>query len=219
VLFRITLGFASLQRSADRALRAGRVSHVREARRAMSERRFAASRFTSDARIGEKQGAPPMLRTNHFRAAFAGVALLALAAPAAYAADDGVRVGTLQCHVEDGWGHVIASSRDMDCEFRPVDGRPERYSGDLRRYGLDIGYTSDARLIWAVFAPSSDVGRGALEGDYGGVSANATLGVGLGANALVGGFDRSIALQPLSVEGNTGLRAAAGVGVMTLRHG
>jgi hypothetical protein len=160
-----------------------------------------------------------MLKKSHISAAFAGVAMLALMAPAAYAADDGVQVGTLECKVEDGWGHVVASSRDMDCTYRPVDGGPERYSGELRRYGLDIGYTSDARLIWAVVAPSSDVGTGALEGDYGGASAQITAGIGVGANALIGGFDRSIALQPLSVEGNTGLAAAAGVGVMTLRQG
>jgi len=160
-----------------------------------------------------------MLKTNHIRAAFAGVALLALTAPLAHAADDGVHVGTLECKVEDGWGRLISSSRDMNCLYRPIDGGPEHYHGKLRRYGLDIGYTSDARLVWAVVAPSSDVGTGALEGDYGGVSAQVTAGLGVGANALVGGFDRSIALQPLSVEGNTGLAAAVGAGVMTLRQG
>ena len=66
---------------------------------------------------------------------------------------------------------------------------------------------------------ASEVATGALEGDYGGASAQITAGLGVGANALVGGFDRSIALQPVSVEGNTGLAAAAGVGVMTLRQG
>jgi ABC-type sugar transport system substrate-binding protein len=151
------------------------------------------------------------------KAGLAAAALMAVA-PAAYAADDGVNVGTLECRVQEGWGHVIASSRDMNCVFRPVDGGPEQYTGELSRYGVDLGYTSDATLIWAVFAPSSDMARGALEGDYGGASAQATVGVGLGANVLVGGFDRSIALQPLSVEGNTGLAVAAGVGVITLRQ-
>jgi hypothetical protein len=151
-------------------------------------------------------------------AGLSAVVLLALA-PAAHAADDGVHVGTLECRVQEGWGHVIASSRDMDCVFRPVDGGPERYTGELSRYGIDIGYTSDATLIWGVVAPSSDMATGALEGDYGGASAQATVGVGLGANVLIGGFDRSIALQPLSVEGNTGLAVAAGAGVITLRQG
>jgi hypothetical protein len=151
------------------------------------------------------------------KAGLAALALMAFA-PAANAADNGVQVGTLECHVDGGWGAVIASSRDMTCEYHPIDGGTEFYKGELSRYGIDIGYTSDARLIWGVFAPTSDVATGSLEGDYGGVSAQATVGVGLGANVLVGGFDRSIALQPLSVEGNTGLAVAAGAGVITLRQ-
>lgn len=152
-----------------------------------------------------------------FIATLAAGALLALA-PAAHA-DPGVNVGTLECHVSGGWGHVIASDQDLNCVFRPTDGGPEHYTGQLKRYGIDIGYTSDARLVWGVVAPSSSMARGALAGDYGGVSANATIGVGLGANVLVGGLDRSIALQPVSVEGNTGLRAAAGGAVLTLHEG
>ncbi|WP_395648130.1 DUF992 domain-containing protein [Terricaulis sp.] len=149
------------------------------------------------------------------KAGLAAVALLAFAAPANAGA--GVRVGTLECHVQEGWGHVIASNRDMDCVFNPVDGRAQHYRGNLRRYGVDIGYTSDATLIWGVVAPASEIGDTALEGDYGGASAQVTAGLGVGANALIGGLDRSIALQPLSVEGNTGLAVAAGVGVITLR--
>lgn len=144
-------------------------------------------------------------------------AFVAMSAPA-QAAGSGVHVGTLECRVQEGWGHVIASNRDMDCVFKPVDGGTEHYTGELSRYGIDIGYTSDATLIWGVVAPASDLATGALEGDYGGASAQATVGVGLGANVLVGGLDRSIALQPLSVEGNTGLAVAAGVGVITLRQ-
>ncbi len=71
-------------------------------------------------------------------------------------------------------------------------------------------------LVWGVFAPSSDVRPGALQGDYAGATASATVGVGLGANVLVGGLDKSIALQPLSVEGNRGLNVAAGVGAISL---
>ena len=159
-----------------------------------------------------------MRKNNLLKAGFIAAAMMAFA-PAANAADDGVHVGMLQCEVEDGWGHVVASSRDMTCVFRPVDGGPEHYTGELRRYGVDIGYTSNATLIWGVVAPTSDIGTGALEGDYGGASAQVTAGLGVGANALIGGFDRSIALQPVSVEGNTGLAVAAGAGVITLRQG
>lgn len=140
-----------------------------------------------------------------------------LLAPSAQAAGGGVRVGTLSCNVAPGWGHVVASNRQMNCLYRPYHRGAERYVGTLSRYGVDLGHTRGGTLVWAVVAPTSNVGRTALEGNYGGLSANATLGVGGSANVLVGGFDRSIALQPLSVEGNSGLAIAAGVGYMRLR--
>jgi hypothetical protein len=159
------------------------------------------------------------MRKNKLLTAGFIAALMFSAAPMAQADDAGVHVGTLQCQVEDGWGHVIASSRDMRCEFRPVDGGTEHYTGELRRYGVDLGYTSNSTLIWGVVAPASDLTTGALEGEYAGASAQATAGLGLGANVLLGGLDRSIALQPLSVEGSTGVALAAGVGVIVLREG
>lgn len=149
-------------------------------------------------------------------AAVAAASLFALA-PQTQAAQSGVRIGTLTCHVQGAWGHLVASNREMNCMYEPYHRTAERYVGSIQRYGVDVGHVNNATLVWAVVAPTSNVGRTALEGDYGGVSANATVGIGLGANVLVGGLDRSIALQPLSVEGNSGLALAAGVGVMRLR--
>lgn len=157
------------------------------------------------------------MRKSMLKAGLAAIAMMAFAPMAS--ADNGVNVGTLTCHVDGGWGRVVASSRDMSCVFAPIEGPQQRYRGSLSRYGIDLGYTSDATLVWGVFAPTRGVRSGALEGDYGGASAQATVGLGLGANVLVGGFDRSIALQPVSVEGNSGLAVAAGVGVITLRQG
>ena len=137
-------------------------------------------------------------------------------APAANA-DSGVRIGTLTCNVESGWGHIVASSREMDCVYQPNGRHAEAYKGRIERYGLDIGHTNGGTLVWAVIAPTSNTGDTALEGNYGGLSADATVGVGGGVHLLVGGLDRSITLQPLSVEGNTGVALAAGVGAMRLR--
>jgi hypothetical protein len=137
-------------------------------------------------------------------------------AGSAQAAPHGVKVGTLTCHVASGWGFVFGSSRDLHCNFRPANRRAERYAGTISKFGVDIGYTDGGELIWGVFAPSSDVRAGALEGDYAGATAGATVGVGLGANALIGGLDKSIALQPLSIEGNSGLNVAAGIGSISL---
>ena len=94
---------------------------------------------------------------------------------------------------------------------------PEVYVGSITTAGLDIGVKGGGRMIWGVFAPTSGYVRGALAGRYVGASADVTLGVGLGANALVGGSRRSIALQPLSVEANTGVNLAAGVSELRLR--
>jgi hypothetical protein len=137
-----------------------------------------------------------------------------VAAPAQAA---GVQIGTLTCHVEPGFGLVLGSSKDVNCDFRAAQGFTEHYIGNITKIGVDIGFTRGGTMVWAVFAPSSDRAPGALEGGYGGVTAGATVGVGVGANVLLGGFDRSITLQPLSVEGNTGLNLAAGIGAMRLR--
>ena len=147
--------------------------------------------------------------------AAAMAAALLVSAPASA---DGVKIGTLTCHVASGWGFVFGSSKDMRCNFSPSNGIGEHYVGTISKFGVDIGYTSSAVIIWEVFAPHSGVKRGALQGGYGGATASVTAGVGAGANVLVGGFDRSVTLQPLSVEGNTGLNVAAGIGAMTLKY-
>jgi hypothetical protein len=156
------------------------------------------------------------MRKVFLAAALMATSMFALAPPT-QAAQSGVRVGTLTCHVQGAWGHLVASNREMNCMYEPYHRTAEHYIGTIQRYGVDIGHVNNATLVWAVVAPTSNVGRTALEGDYGGVSANATVGIGVGANVLVGGLDRSIALQPLSVEGNSGLALGAGVGVMRLR--
>ena len=140
---------------------------------------------------------------------------MAFAGPAAA---DSVKVGTLTCHVASGWGFVFGSSKDMRCNFASANGMGEHYVGSISKFGVDIGYTSSAVIVWAVLAPTSGIRRGALQGDYAGATASVTAGVGVGAHVLVGGFDRSVTLQPLSVEGNTGLNVAAGIGALSLKY-
>jgi hypothetical protein len=136
-------------------------------------------------------------------------------ASAADAAPHGVRVGDLTCNVASGWGFVFGSSKDLHCTYRG-NGHAEHYTGSISKFGVDIGYTEGGVLVWGVFAPTSDMRKGALEGDYAGASAQATVGLGVGANVLVGGLDKSIALQPVSVEGSKGLNVAAGIGSISL---
>ena len=139
-------------------------------------------------------------------------------ASSAQAAEHGVKVGTLTCGVASGWGFVFGSSKDLHCVFRQSDRHAVHYSGSIAKYGVDIGYTEGGVLVWEVVAPTSDVRPGALDGDYVGVSAGATAGVGVGASVLVGGFDKSFSLHPLSVSGNEGLNVAAGIGSISLKY-
>ena len=138
-----------------------------------------------------------------------------MAAPANAA---GVRVGVLTCDVESGWGYILGSQKDLQCAFKSTNGDVSRYSGDITKLGIDIGYTKGGVMIWDVIAPSKDMKADLLEGTYGGVTAGATAVVGGNLNVLVGGLDKSISLQPISVEGNNGLSITAAVGAMQLRH-
>src|SRR5262249_35808047 len=135
---------------------------------------------------------------------------------AAAAGNAGVKVGVLNCNGDSGFGLILGSSRDVHCSYIPTAGAGERYNRAITKVGVDIGYIKGGILVWSVIAPASTVAPGAASGAYGGVTAGGTIGVGLGANVLVGGFNKSIALQPLSVEGNTGLNVAAGIAELSL---
>ena len=148
----------------------------------------------------------------------AAVAVTGLAIASAHAAPAGVKVGTLTCNVAGGMGFVFGSSKDLRCSYEPTKAAVEHYAGTISKWGVDIGYTGKGKLVWAVFAPTSDVRPGAVEGEYAGATAQANVGVGLGANVLVGGLDKSVALQPVSVQGSTGLNVAAGIGSISLKH-
>lgn len=148
-------------------------------------------------------------------------AVLAIAAavtmtPAPAAAQARIEVGVLRCNVAAGVGLIVGSRRAMSCVFQR-SGPDEFYTGRITRVGLDIGVTRRATIVWAVFAPTRALPPASLAGRYGGVSAEATVGVGLGANALIGGSRRSVILQPISVQGQTGLNIAAGVSGLVLR--
>jgi Protein of unknown function (DUF992) len=149
-----------------------------------------------------------------------GVALLAavILAPATASAQGRIKAGTLDCDISGGIGFIIGSKKAVDCNFVPAaPGWPQEvYVGNISKLGLDIGVTSGGRMIWTVFAAGSPAPH-ALAGEYVGASAEATVAAGLGANALVGGSNRSIALQPLSLQGQTGINVAVGVSSLTLR--
>jgi hypothetical protein len=126
-----------------------------------------------------------------------------------------VKSGTLICDVSAGVGFIVASKKAVACTFKG-NGRVELYDGYITKVGIDIGATTAGTIVWAVYEPTRR--RGSLGGTYAGATAEITLVAGLGANVLVGGSENSVALQPVSVSGQTGLNLAAGVGALTLQR-
>lgn len=170
--------------------------------------------------------------TRHTLRTGLAVALCAATALPAFAADlrgaveaplpagerGGVRIGTLDCTIGGGIGYVLGSAKEVDCTFRSAVGARDvdNYTGAIRKMGVDVGFTTGGRMIWAVFAPTAGYHAGSLAGVDQGATLEATVGAGLGANALVGGTSGSINLQVLLVSGQIGLNLAATRTSMTL---
>lgn len=149
----------------------------------------------------------------------AALALVALCAVPSRAENNmKVKAGYLTCHVASGWGFIIGSSRKLRCTYTATNHRTEHYTGSISKFGADIGYLQSAVILWAVLAPTTELGSGALSGHYAGATASVSVGVGAGANVLLGGFKKSIALQPISIEGQNGLNVAAGIGALSLHY-
>lgn len=161
-----------------------------------------------------------MLKVNPIAVAFSLLAAAATVGAGTAIAQTRVEVGVLRCSVSGGAGFVIGSSKQLECTFKGPGGRQQAYYGRVNKIGFDVGTTTQGVMAWAVLAPTRrDIEPGALAGNYAGVSGEATVGVGLSANALVGGSRRTIALQPLSVGAQEGLNFAVGVTALTLEPG
>ncbi len=129
-----------------------------------------------------------------------------------------IRAGLLTCRVAPGIGLIIGSSKPMGCTFKPDERGPENYDGRINKVGLDIGFTGESVIVWVVLAAQSGYPPGALAGSYVGASAEASVVIGAGANLLVGGSNRSFALQPLSVQGQLGLDFAVTISELVLTY-
>jgi hypothetical protein len=155
------------------------------------------------------------MRLNLLHAAVRVTALLCVIVVPAHA--ETFRVGRLVCNSTPRVGLILGSSQELRCLFQARNtGRQYIYEGRIRRVGIDLGATSAGTLSWAVLAKNSRIGPGTLRGNYVGASGNFAFGPGLGANVLIGGSRRTVALQPLSIERSVGLNLAAGVTNLTL---
>jgi hypothetical protein len=131
----------------------------------------------------------------------------------------GVKVGTLTCHEASGWGLVFSSSHSLRCVFSGSEkgAKPVHFTGEIKKYGVDIGYQANAIILWAVASTSDKFTPGDIAGKYAGATADVAWAAGLGANILVGGSKSGIALQPVSVEGLNGANLAAGLAEVELK--
>lgn len=147
--------------------------------------------------------------------AIGAAALLAVSALAAPAQAAGaVQHGILVCQVAGGEGMVFGSTKTVDCTYTPFSSSlsPETYTGVISRFGVDLGFTKDGLLKWAVLAKNTDdYGTGALAGSYIGAGSEVTVALGLGSNVLVSKTTNNWVLQPLSISGQTGLNIAFGI--------
>src|SRR5215813_12782100 len=168
------------------------------------------------AHPGSCEGASRDMASRGMVSALVGAAAVAaIATVPADAQPRRVQVGTLACSISAGVGLVVASQRNVNCNFQPDNGPPEAYTGTMTRVGVDVGFTTGGAMVWGVFADTNRF-AGMLTGTYAGATAEATVAAGLGANVLIGGSNHSVALQPLSVQGQVGLNVAAGVGALEL---
>ncbi|WNJ93540.1 DUF992 domain-containing protein [Bosea sp. 685] len=147
---------------------------------------------------------------------FAALATLSALLPVAASARPAVRAGELVCNVASGTGMILTSEKALTCRYDAAGGRLEFYTGTIKKFGLDIGKTTEGGMIWTVVEPA--LKPGGLAGTYNGVTAEVTVGVGAGASVLVGGNDGAVTLQPLSFQGQTGANLAVGVGSLTLNE-
>jgi hypothetical protein len=144
--------------------------------------------------------------------------IVILAAPADAQSPQWTQAGMLRCVVNPSIGFIIAGHQSMECNFTPNGPLPPQpYQGALNMVGLDIGISAGGVFGWAVLAPTTGIPAGALAGEYVGASGDIGLGVGVGTNVLIGGSGRTVALQPISLEGSVAVDVALGVSALKLR--
>ena len=150
--------------------------------------------------------------------AFAGDLPSRYAPPPIIGGGPGTKVGVLNCALAPSVGLLIVGFQQMSCRFNSEVPLPsEAYTGTMSTFGVDLGFTAGGALTWGVYAPTQNMMPGSLSGTYVGASGNVGVGVGVGENFLLGGSGNSMALQPWSVEGTTGVNASLGLSNLELR--
>jgi hypothetical protein len=148
---------------------------------------------------------------------FAAILAITLVGAGAASAQS-AKVGALQCHISGGTGMILMENQALDCVFKDSAGQTSHYIGRMTNVGVNIGISGPGRLVWAVLAATNNVTPGALAGDYVGAAGSVAVGAGAGGAILVGGSNKTISLQPISVSAETGLNLSAGLGNISLQY-
>jgi hypothetical protein len=144
--------------------------------------------------------------------AFAGAAALSPTPSFSQENTAKIRTGTLTCQGKGRIGLLIGSRETLDCTYVPNGDRPKRrLVGTVTNVGLDVGIKGPSVMVWGVLGSTAALPSDALSGSFVGAAADASLGLGAGAKVLIGGNNKSVVLQPLSVQGQTGVNLAIGV--------
>lgn len=140
------------------------------------------------------------------------------APPPVISGGPGTKAGVLNCRLAPSVGLLIVGFQNMACRFTSEGPGPsENYTGTMSTLGVDVGFTAGGALTWGVYAPTRNMVPGSLSGNYSGASGNIGVGIGIGENFLLGGSANTVALQPWSVEGTTGVNASLGLSNLELR--
>ena len=135
-------------------------------------------------------------------------------------AEQALELGVLRCHAVPGTGYnlITRSTADVECTLTGSGGFEESYRGETGiGLGIDLNLDREATIANTVLAAGDvDPGNYALAGKYAGAKASITVGVGVVAAVLVGGREKSFGLQPLALEGSTGLGLSGGIGYLYL---
>jgi hypothetical protein len=127
-------------------------------------------------------------------------------------------IGTLQCHLSGGVGMILIENQALDCVYKGLSGPQQHYIGRLTNVGANIGISGPGEMIWEVVTATNKVGPGDLAGDYAGAQGSVAVGGGVGGAVLIGGSNKSISLQPVSVSVGSGLNLSAGFGNLNLQY-
>lgn len=117
-----------------------------------------------------------------------------------------VYIGALTCNVGGSTGYIFGSTKELSCVYTTREGVEQAYDGKIRKFGLDIGHTKSAHLVWKVYQLGGLVGNATttdpkvLAGNFVGEQASISADASIGGNWLYGGANDQIVIQAAQMQ-------------------